>query len=258
MRRPPQENPAFRAKWRREIRPFIGMPLGRPAFAPLAGLAALWTISGCFNVNYANCRITCNSDKDCPGDLICVEGNLCAPRETKSCLAPKEDAGTGTDGGNDGADAMDGGSDGTDAMGGGDGGPPTVLCHNGNCLTLPEAVRANLVLLLWPSNLPAVGSTVSVWPDQSGQGNDAHALYPNHLPHVIANGVQLDSSQRGSGFVVGNSPSLDFASSDFAVIVVAGLSSGTARVSFFRKSDGARPSRQISIDWVLSASNAGQ
>src|SRR5262245_10687718 len=106
MRRPPQENPAFRAKWRREIRPFIGMPLGRPAFAPLAGLAALWTISGCFNVNYANCRITCNSDKDCPGDLICIkppgESGLCAPKGTMSC--PNEDAGTDTD-------AIDGGND---------------------------------------------------------------------------------------------------------------------------------------------------
>ena len=105
--------------------------------------------------------------------------------------------------------------------------PPEVLCHNGNCLPLPAEVRANMVLLLWPSNLPAVGSPVDVWPDQSGQGNDAHALYPTALPHVIPNGVQLDASQRGSGFVVFNSPSLDFGSGDFAVIVVAGLSSST-------------------------------
>ena len=84
-------------------------------------------------------------------------------------------------------------------------------------------------------------------------------LYPTAPPHVIADGVQLDPNQLGSGFVVGNSPSLDFGSGDFAVIVVGGLSSGATPVTFFRKSDGARTnSRQISIDWVLSSSAAGQ
>ena len=162
-------------------------------------------------------------------------------------------------GGDDGADAMDGG-DGADGADTGTSGPPEVLCHNGNCLTLPAAVRANLVLLLWPSNLPAVGSPVSIWHDQSGQGNHAHALYPSALPHVIANGVQLDASQRGSGFVVVNSPSLDFGSGDFAIIVVAGLASSTNTGVVLPKvrRRSRENSRQISLEWVRSASNAGQ
>ncbi len=159
-------------------------------------------------------------------------------------------------------DAREAGTDARDAGPDAEAGaslPPSMLCHNGSCLTLPDSIRKNLVLLLWPSNLPAVGSPVSVWQDQSGQGNDAHALYPSAPPQVIANGVQLEQKQLGSGFVVANSPSLDFSSGDFAVIVVAGLSSSTAPVSFFRKSDGARTnSRRISIDWVLSSSAGGQ
>ncbi len=155
-----------------------------------------------------------------------------------------------------GVDRMDAG--GTDAEAG-TSGPPSMLCHNGTCLTLPQDVRSNLVLLLWPSNLPAVGSPVSIWADQSGQANDAHALSTTALPHVIADGVQLDSTQSGAGFVVVNRPSLDFGSGDFAVIVVAGLSSSTTPVTLLKKSDGLRTnSSQIAIDWVLSSAAAGQ
>ena len=135
--------------------------------------------------------------------------------------------------------------------------PPSMLCHNGNCFSLPADVRANLVLLLWPSNLPAVGATVPIWADQSGQGNDAHALATTALPLVIPDGVHLDPTTPGSGFVVVNSPSLDFGSGDFAVIVVAGLSSSTTPLSFFRKSEGSRTSQQISLDWVLSSTVSG-
>jgi hypothetical protein len=175
---------------------------------------------------------------------------LCAPQGTTTCYP-----GQHKDAAPDGSDAGDGGSD-AEA---GAAAPPSMLCHNGFCLTLPESIRKNLVLLLWPSNLPPMGSPVSVWADQSGQGNDARALYPTAPPHVIANGVQLDPNQLGSGLVVGNSPSLDFGSGDFAVVVVGGLASSTARVSLFRKSDGTRTdSRQISIDWVLSSATTGR
>ena len=153
---------------------------------------------------------------------------------------------------------MDGGDggDGSDAE---TSGPPEVLCHNGKCFALPPEVRANLVLLLWPSNLPAVGSPVDVWRDQSGQGNDAYALFATALPQVIANGVHLDPNQLGSGFVIVNSPSLDFGSGDFTIIVVAGLASSTAPVTFFQKWDGARLNgRRITIDWVLSSAIAGR
>jgi hypothetical protein len=270
MRRLRQKNVTLGAKGRREIRPHYGMPLGMPAsgtpaLGALAGLGVIWTIAGCFNVNYGNCRITCEVSDDCPRGLMCVmeDGTgrgLCAPPGTTTCPSfPNTDAGADSDamdgGGEDGADAMDGG-DGPDAGGPA---PPEVLCHNGSCLPLPAAVRANLVLLLWPSNLPPVGDPVSIWQDQSGKGNHAGALYPAAPPHVIPNGVQLDSSQRGSGFVVLDSPSLDFGSGDFAIIVVAGLASSTTPVSFFRKSDGAREnSRQISIAWLRSSSVTGQ
>jgi hypothetical protein len=223
--------------------------------AALTGLTALLALAGCFQLNVESCSLRCTSDEGCPGDLKCLGDpsgqGLCASPGVAEC-------GNASDGGMDaGVDRMDAG--GADAEAG-TSGPPSMLCHNGSCLSLPEDVRSNLVLLLWPSNLPAtLGSPVSVWADQSGQGNDAHALYPSALPQVIPDGVQLDSAQLGSGFVVANSPSLDFGSGDFAVIVVAGLSSSTTPLSFFRKSDGARTnSQQISIDWVLSSTLTGR
>jgi hypothetical protein len=223
----------------------------------LTGLTALLALAGCFQINVDSCRLLCTKTENCPGGLVCLVDDsatgqgLCATPGTASCRQP--DAGVGeTDAGADRTDAS-----GSDAEAG-TSGPPSMLCHNGSCLTLPADVRANLVLLLWPSNLPAVGATVTTWADQSGQGNDATALYPNLPPHVIPDGVQLDSTQpnTGTGFVVVNSPSLDFGSGDFAVIVVAGLSSSAKPLSFFRKSEGARTSQQISLDWVLSSTSS--
>jgi hypothetical protein len=221
--------------------------------AALASLGAICALSGCFEVNYGDCRVTCTIKDGCPANLMCLVENgrgLCAPPDKTTCY-PDQPADAAVD-------ASDAREAGTDAEAGA-AVPPSMLCHDGSCLTLPESIRQNLVLLLWPSNLPAVGAPVSVWADQSGQGNDARAVYPTAPPHVIANGVQLDPNQLGSGFVVANSPSLDFGSGDFAIIVAAGLSSSTAPVSFFRKSDGARTNtRQISIDWARSSSAADQ
>jgi len=224
-----------------------------PRSAPLTALTALLALTACFRLDVDSCRLICTLAEGCPGDLTCLvdpatHQGLCASPGTKAC---KNDASVG--GTDASVDRMDAG--GTDAEAG-TSGPPSMLCHNGRCLSLPEDVRANLVLLLWPSNLPAVGSPVSVWADQSGQGNDAHALYPSALPQVIPDGVQLDTTQLGTGFVVVNSPSLDFGSGDFAVIVVAGLSSNATPLSLFRKSGGARTSQQISIDWVLSSTSS--
>jgi hypothetical protein len=232
-------------------------PYGMSGPVALTGLTALLALAGCFQINVDSCRLLCTKTEKCPGGLVCRVGDsatgqgLCATPGTASCRQP--DAGVGeTDAGADRTDAS-----GSDAEAG-TSGPPSMLCHNGSCLTLPADVRANLVLLLWPSNLPAVGATVTTWADQSGQGNDATALYPNLPPHVIPDGVQLDSTQpnTGTGFVVVNSPSLDFGSGDFAVIVVAGLSSSAKPLSFFRKSEGARTSQQISLDWVLSSTSS--
>lgn len=242
--------PRLGAKRRNWTRPPYGM---FRAAAPTA-LTALLALTGCFQINpIDDCHLLCTVDAGCPGSMTCVSQpgltqGLCTSMPEKMCPSLQNlDAGV---------DAKDAG--GTDAEAG-TSGPPGMLCHNGKCLTLPQDVRSNLVLLLWPSNLPAVGSPVSVWADQSGQGNDAHALSPTAPPHVIADGVQLDSATPGSGFVVVNSPSLDFGSGDFAVIVVGGLSSSPAPLSFFRKSDGARSNRQqISIDWVLSSTLTGR
>jgi hypothetical protein len=218
--------------------------------AALAALTALLALSGCFQLSPKSCEVLCTATtNDCPGDLHCViqdnmnygictaPGGYCPPLFADAGM-PLPDAGSPD------ADA-------------GAPLPPGMLCHNGACFTLPDAVRANLVLLLWPSNLPPVGSTVSVWKDQSGQGNDAHALIPAALPTVIADGIHLDATQPGTGFVVVDSPTLDFASGDFALVVVAGLSSSTTPLSLARKSDGARTnSRRISIDWILSAGDS--
>ena len=226
--------------------------------AALASLGALCALSGCFEVKY-DCRLTCGPQDACPAGLFCLTENgsgLCAPANTKTCYP-----GSNMDAATDRLDAREAGMDARDAgpdAEAGTAGPPSMLCHNGSCLTLPDSIRKNLVLLLWPSNLPPVGSPVSVWKDQSGQGNDARALYPTAAPQVIPNGVQLDQKQLGGGFLVANSASLDFGSGDFAVIVVAGLSSATTPVSLFRKSDSARTnSRQIAIDWVLISSSTG-
>lgn len=123
--------------------------------------------------------------------------------------------------------------------GGTDAGAPAMLAHNGHTFSLPPDIRDNLVLLLWPDNLPAgIGTAVPVWLDQSGHGNDAQANYPTAAPpRVIADGVQLDPTQYGSGFVVADSPSLDLGSGDFAVIVVAGLAPKSVNVTLFSKSD---------------------
>ena len=219
----------------------------------LTGLAALLALAGCFQLSPKSCEVLCMPDQGCPGDLVCMPqagfsyglcaspGGSCPPLIPEDAGTPLSDAGSTSD-----ADA---------------GGPlpPKMLCHDGACFTLPDAVRANLVLLLWPSNLPPVGSTVSVWTDQSGQGNDAHALLPSALPRVIPDGVQLDSTQDGSGFVAVNSPSLDFGSGDFAVIVVGGLPSTAPPVSLFRQSDGNRTnSRQIAIQWTRSTPVTGR
>lgn len=223
-----------------------------------AALVALFAVTGCFRYTPQDCQVLCDLKAipaACPGEMACLPQpslsgtGLCAAPGTL-CEGPVSDSGVGT---------SDSGTH--DAGDAGDAGPsqaPAMLCHNGSCFTLPDAVRANVVLLLWPSNLPAVGSTVSLWADQSGRANDAHALAPSAPPTVIPDGVHLDSSQTGTGFVVADSPSLDFAAGDFALVAVVGLSSETTPVTIARKADGARTnSRQISIDWMRMTTDAG-
>lgn len=231
----------FTAKTRIETRP----PHGMSRSAAPAALIALLALAGCFQYSPKDCQVLCIPSGGCPGELECQvppgqSVGLCAPHGT---TCPVLDSGVGP---------MDSGATdaGTNDAEAGRSGPPSMLCHNGSCFTLPDAVRANLVLLLWPSNLPAVGSAVSMWPDQSGQGNDGYALNPAAAPTVIPDGVHLDQTQLGGGFVVRDDPSLNFAAGDFALVVVAGLSSSSTPLTIARKTDGARTnSRQIAIDW---------
>lgn len=220
-----------------------------PRSAAFTALVAL-ALAGCFRLSAGDCKIICTGEGDCPPDMRCrmsagTSYGLCASDSVLACNFP--DAGVSQ---------MDAATSDADA---GTPLPPDTLCHDGTCLHLPDAVRDNLVLLLWPSNLPPAGSPVSVWADQSGHGNDARALDPAALPHVIADGVQLQSAEMGAGFVVVNSPSLDFGSEDFALVAVAGLSSADRPLSIAKKSDGARTnSRQVSLDWVLSSATTGR
>ncbi len=250
MQRLPAKALHVRAKTHIELR----LPIGMPGLAAFTGLAALLALTSCFQLTPPkDCQILCQPGGDCPAGLTCQQPppgmsyGFCATPGAAMCPPLFSDAGA--------SGMEDGGSD-ADA---GEPLPPSMLCHNGACFSLPDALRANLVLLLWPSNLPPVGSSVSVWPDQSGQGNDARAIYPSAPPVVVADGVHLDGTQLGSGFVVPDSASLDFGSGDFTLVVVADLSSSTTQLWFARKSDGARTnSRQVGIQWMLSSALTGR
>jgi len=200
--------------------------------AALPGLAALLALTGCFQINAESCRLICTPEVGCPNDMTCGSQGLCVTPGVEMC-APLPN---------------------------GDAGPPATLTHNGMSFTLPAAVAANMVLLLWPDYLDApVGSPVTVWRDESGHRNDAQATYPTTAPpHVIADGVQLDPSQVGSGFEVVNSPSLDLGSGDFAVMVVAGLLAKVNPITLFSKSDSVvTNSRKTVIRYYPSSPSTG-
>lgn len=131
--------------------------------------------------------------------------------------------------------------------------PTDMVCHNGSCVSFSDATRANLILLLWPSTLPALGSPVPIWLDLSGKGNDAYALDPSALPTVIEDGVRLAADSPGGGFRVANNSSVDFAAEDFVVLVVAGVETSMPS-TFFAKADGDRVNpRRITLDWSIFA-----
>jgi hypothetical protein len=209
--------------------------------AALTATAALLALAGCFQINTVeSCQLLCTPGVACPNDMTCLpqpglQQGLCVDSNVRMC-APLQ--------------SMDGGTDAS---------APAMLAHNGQSFTLPPDIRDNLVLLLWPDNLPPdLGAPVPVWHDQSGHGNDAQPVYPTAPPHVIADGVQLDPSQVGSGFEVQNSPSLDLGSGDFSVIVVAGIPAGIQTVTLFSKADGvASGSRKITIRYTPATLSTG-
>lgn len=230
-----------RANPRREVRLSIGMRV----LAVVGCLFGLWASPGCFELNYPSCRIRCNVGESCPRGLQCVSS---ATSTDHFCNVT--------------ADICDSPVPGTDASvpnkDASAGGPPQEICHRGSCLTLPDAIRSNLVLLLWPSNLPALGSPVSVWPDLSGKGNDAKPANPDASPTVTEDGVKLAPDRPGAGFVVANSSSLDLAAEDFSMLVVSGLETGMP-ATFFSKSDQNRADpRQVVLQWVFTGDGMAQ
>lgn len=230
-----------RANPRREARLSIGMRV----LAVVGCLFGLWASPGCFELNYPSCRIRCGIGEGCPRGLNCVPSAtspdyFCAAPPAAMCDSP----GRGND-----ASAPDKDPNAS--------GPPQKICHRGNCLTLPDTIRSNLVLLLWPSNLPALGSPVSVWPDLSGTGNDAHAVNPAMPPTVTKDGVKLATNEQGVGFVVTNSASLDLGAGDFVVLGVAGAATTTPG-TILAKSDASRTNpRRVVLERAFSETSNG-
>jgi hypothetical protein len=199
----------------------------------LPGLAALLALAGCFQIPVESCQLMCTPEVGCPGDMTCLpQQGLCVSAGVTMCMP--SDAGGGS--------------------------APPMLCHGSlPCFPLPDPVRANIVLLLWPDSLPTAGSPVTIWRDESGHNNNAYATYPATAPpHVIADGVQLDTTQVGSGFEVQDSPTLDLGSGDFAIIVVAGLSAQSDTITLFAKADGVRTdSRKVMLRYFPTSPSTG-
>ena len=216
------------AKSRGQPRHLAGMHIR----AALAGICTLFLGGACFSPVYdPDCKISCNLSNGphaCPGNLHCVavEGSpaqtFCAAPETATCsAAPVSNS------------------------------APRILSYHGMDLTLPEAIRSQLVLLLWPSSLPPVDAPVARWLDQSGHNNDAIANRDDSLPHVIDSGGVRFSPTFGAGFQIPDDPTLAFKADDLAVIVVAGVAT-IMPVTIFRKSDrNAAMPRQVSLDWAF-------
>lgn len=208
-----------------------------PALACLA--ATLVASASCFNPAL-DCRLICQSSSDCPGDLTCQAG-LCA-RKGEVCESP--DAG--------GSDASS--TDSSPEKGA----PRSRICDRSGarCIDLVPAVSAGLVLWLDPSSLPGPQQTVDTWPDQSGQGNDAHPGNEAFPPVVLDGAAMFTEDAPGAGLVVSPNPSLDFAADDFLILVVAGIRQGTP-TALYMKSDGSRSGRQTSLLWLPLPDDSG-
>src|SRR5947199_8300618 len=103
MRPPPRKYSRENAKGPAEIRPSSGMS----PWAALASLGAICALSGCFEVNYGDCRVTCTVAQGCPANLVCVMergSGLCAPHGTMTCYPgqPKDAAPDGSNAGDAG------------------------------------------------------------------------------------------------------------------------------------------------------------
>jgi hypothetical protein len=231
----------------------------------LLPLVALCALGGCFTPDY-HCRILCGEPNDqCPSDFECVVagsqklcakksiGNTCpgaipidASSDATTSLLP--DASTP-----DSLSVEAGPVDAAASMDAGD--PPTQLCHGTNCFDLSPETRKALVLWLDPSNLPPAGMTVSRWPDRSGRRNDGLALSTEALPRSSGNGLRFQQGPGGAMRLLKDA-SLDFGTSDFALLIVASVAP-TPPSCFYADHDGNRTDpRGVALRWAFSDSLA--
>jgi len=171
----------------------------------------------------------------------------------------RDTAGDDTPDASDARDASDA-TDATDATDAPPPGPcpndptsaPSRFCQGGHCLDLSSAMQKGLSLWLDPTNLGPVGTTATIWCDQSGHMNDAYNFDVDSLPQVIPGGLMLPYGTDDAGFVVGNDPSIDFGADDFLILVVAGITHGADGKGIFLKYDGQTTfSKQVTLQWLL-------
>jgi len=207
---------------------------------PIVFLGVLCVISGCFKPEQ-DCHVQCDDvDPTCPDGFTCVIDragkHVCAAPGDTTCAAPQPGDG-------------DGGSDITplDLRQP----PPTEICLAGPCFPIPQAVRDQLVLLLDPSTLPAIGQGVTSWMDRSGYANHAWIVDPSVVPVSNGRGVTLGTTH-AAGFMVANAPTLNLGTEDFVVLVEATSTSLNTISEFFFKSNISRPAavHQIEIAWL--------
>jgi len=224
------------------FRPSIGMR----ALKALAGLAALTALPACFNPALS-CRLLCGDHGSCPAGLTCqvVSNTPVCVAHGDTCPA-SEDAGSNDDTATDSLSA--------DAVAEAHPAPTDICTDQTHCIHLSPAVQSGLVLWLDPSNLPTLKDAVTVWPDRSGQGNDARASAMNVPPTSIMNGVAFAKDSFGAGFTVAAHPSLDFGTGDFLVLVLAAATDGTAGGFYIKTDNNVRTtSHQIVLRWTFDA-----
>ncbi len=236
---------------------------GTPALGALAGLGVIWAISGCFNPIYANCRITCDTENECPAGLTCAtrnepplrpNGRRPVPIATTPAPIPARWMRAATTAPTRWTEVMAA----TEATRK----PPVPRRSSATTESASPSPRRSA--RTWSSCSGRRTSRQSVHRSTSGATSRATAttrtrsfrpLFPTSSP-TASSWTRISWA---AALSIVNSPSLDFGSGDFAIIVVAGLASSTTPVTFFQKSDGARLNgRRITIDWVLSSAIAGR
>jgi hypothetical protein len=193
----------------------------------LGSAAALMILfSGCFRPDIA-CRLRCGDGEACPPGYQCVSAgriSVCKPLTLATCPAIEADGGD--------ADAS----------------PPEICIRD--CLKLRPSMSEALVLWLDPTNLPDPGLPLDRWIDRSGRTNDAIPMLSAPPISKGPDGISFDTGVLGAGLVVPDNDTLDFATHNFAIFVVAAVD--ISRFScFFQKTNSAlRPlTARVRMGW---------